>query len=248
MTSMRRASVVAGLAFVVNFAPACATAGGGGGGGLDGGGNAGGSGGFGNAGGSTGGFGAGGAGNFGGFGAGGSGNFGGFGAGGSGAFGATGGGGFGATGATGGFGATGATGGFGAGGSGGISTGGVGAGGGGATLPSGCADGVPINCNPVTNAGCTGSGEACDFSDPNTTGVSFDCYPPPNSVPKGGVCGTDPTNGPWCIPSYGCDTPQGTGGSTSGICRKYCCSASDCAAGETCAPFDTTLGTLGFCN
>jgi hypothetical protein len=33
-----------------------------------------------------------------------------------------------------------------------------------------------------------------------------------------------------------------------GTCRALCCSAADCASGESCEPFDAVLGTLGACS
>jgi hypothetical protein len=33
----------------------------------------------------------------------------------------------------------------------------------------------------------------------------------------------------------------------SDVCKKFCCSASDCASGETCEVLSATIGTLGYC-
>lgn len=33
-----------------------------------------------------------------------------------------------------------------------------------------------------------------------------------------------------------------------GVCRKMCCDSTDCAAGETCTPFEAASGTLGVCS
>ena len=146
--------------------------------------------------------------------------------GGSGGFGATGG--TTTTGGTGGVGATGGT----------TSTGGTS--GGSSTLPAGCITDTTItqNCNPLNNSGCSGAGEACDLADDGAGNTTLECFPPPNDTPLGGNCSND-TSGPWCQATMHCTGSPGT-------CAKFCCSASDCGGG-TCAPFDSTMGTLGLC-
>jgi len=70
-------------------------------------------------------------------------------------------------------------------------------------------------CNPVTNAGCTGAGEACDL---NQAGDGYECYPAPNTQT---LCQD-------CSSSIGfCQ-----GGMTCfGKCMKYCCADTDCGSG-----------------
>lgn len=118
-------------------------------------------------------------------------------------------------------------------------SGGMGGGSGGGTsavtMPASCVKPgtVITNCNPVTNEGCSGAGVACDLSDQN----SFECFDPPNDVPKGGAC--DLSKGPFCQPKHAC---------VQKICYQYCCTDSDCTAGGTCKAFDANAGTLGYCD
>ncbi|EYF00978.1 hypothetical protein [Chondromyces apiculatus] len=83
---------------------------------------------------------------------------------------------------------------------------------------------VPQNaaCNPVTNAGCTEEGSACDIAPSG----AFQCFPAPNTQ---AIC--EP-----CSQSVGYCAPGGTcvPGST---CARFCCDDGDCGTG-TC---DKTL-------
>lgn len=108
------------------------------------------------------------------------------------------------------------------------------------SLASGCGpSGAKYACSPITNAGCdAAAGEACDDDEHG----GFGCYPAPNEVKEGGDC--DDEEGPSCAPEYGCATKEG---SSEGVCRKYCCDASDCAGGKNCVAVDAKVGTLGFC-
>jgi hypothetical protein len=85
-------------------------------------------------------------------------------------------------------------------------------------------------CNPVTGAGCTAAGAACDIED--SSGV-FVCYPPPNAV---AVCGTCDDSSMTCGANLTCI--QATN-APAGNCYRYCCTAADCGAGSTC---DTEFG------
>jgi hypothetical protein len=128
---------------------------------------------------------------------------------------------------------TGGTGGTGGGGTGGTSgTGGTGGTGGGTvpdvtplcvglpeTAPSGGSCYSSGVCNPVTNSGCTGEGEACDLSD-----NGFTCFGPPNETPCGGSC--DNSTGPFCLPGHVCL------GSGMTKCARYCCTDADCGSGS----------------
>jgi hypothetical protein len=75
--------------------------------------------------------------------------------------------------------------------------------------------GDPITCNPVTNAGCTNPGEACDL-----TNGGYTCYPGDNTVAVCGACGQ---NNKYCQPGSTC-----INGTT---CARYCCDDTDCGAG-----------------
>ena len=156
---------------------------------------------------------------------------------GAGAFGAFGGFGPGAGGAGG---ATPGSGGANTGGSAATGSGGFGAGGGGAgptSLPPGCFNGASVECNPLTNAGCSG-GAACDVGIDENQAKHLICYPPPNPAPLGGACNAK--DGPFCVPGSVCTGSPGT-------CVPFCCSNADCAAGTACAPIDPAIGTLGGC-
>jgi hypothetical protein len=112
------------------------------------------------------------------------------------------------------------------------STGGQGGQGGQGSIQPSCYVGT-ANCNPLTNAGCTQPGEACDYGTVSgKTGLH--CFPPPNDVLEGQTCGP---HGPYCAPTLHC----------FGVCKKFCCADSECVQGESCVAFDDSLGTLGFC-
>lgn len=100
-------------------------------------------------------------------------------------------------------------------------------------LPAGCLldPSFVALCNPVTNQGC-GAAEACDFA-----GGGFKCYAEGNIGVAGAAC--EPSKLEYCIAGSTCDA-------TSGMCQKFCCQDSDCAAGG-CVAFDDSLGTLGLC-
>lgn len=83
-------------------------------------------------------------------------------------------------------------------------------------------------CNPVTNEGCTGAGQACDL---DANGV-FSCFDPPNDVALCGGC--DNTNGPFCAPTTHCVGAQ---------CTRICQGDGDCMGQGVC---DTALGVEGF--
>ncbi len=128
--------------------------------------------------------------------------------------------------------------------SGGSSAGGSSSGGGGSvTLPAGCANGITINCNPVTNEGCdTAGGAACDLGS-DSKGTALGCFAPPNTQKLGETC-SNGESGPFCQGTLHCSGETDAGG---GACKKFCCSSSDCSGG-TCNPIDAQLGTLGTCS
>ncbi|MDC3958798.1 hypothetical protein [Polyangium jinanense] len=119
------------------------------------------------------------------------------------------------------------------GGTGGAGGEGGGGGGSGGSITPACFTGT-ATCNPLTNAGCMGAGEACDFGEKQGK-PGFSCYPPPNEAKEGEACNN--ASGPFCAPTLHC----------YGTCKKFCCASAECAQGETCEPFDAALGTLGFC-
>lgn len=154
----------------------------------------------------------------------GTGGAGGYGTGGSGAVGTGGSGAVGTGGGGPGFGGTGGSPPLG--GSGGVATGGTGNTGSGGTAPSlqptctglssasagSCYPASP--CNPMTNAGCTNAGAACDIGE-----TGFQCYDPPNDVAVCGACG----DGAFCQPGNVCIDSQ---------CLHYCCTDADCGTGK----------------
>ncbi|MEO7329399.1 MAG: hypothetical protein ABI193_12520 [Minicystis sp.] len=75
-------------------------------------------------------------------------------------------------------------------------------------------------CNPVTNEGCTGAGEACDL---NGSGV-FVCFGPPNDALVCAACSNQ--NGPFCAPGMHCNEDA-----NGGQCTHYCCNDGDCGTG-----------------
>jgi hypothetical protein len=91
-------------------------------------------------------------------------------------------------------------------------------------------------CNPVTNVGCTGAGEACDLS--GTTNV-FVCFPPPNDAVMCAACSN--ANGPFCAPGFRCN--EDTNG---GQCSHYCCTDGDCGTG-TCDMTGNFPSGVGVC-
>lgn len=84
-------------------------------------------------------------------------------------------------------------------------------------------------CNPVTNAGCTTAGYACDVSE-----TGYTCYGPPNTRT---LCQTCSAAEGYCEPGHRC---------VGGKCGQYCCDDADCGATGHC---DTTLaeGGIGVC-
>jgi hypothetical protein len=190
------------------------------------------------------GYGTGGAGNTGGANFGGVGNTGGGNTGGVGNTGNAGGVGGGNTGGVGNTGNTGGVGGSNTGGVGNTGAGGGTGGGGTVTLPAGCVTDstVTVECNPITNAGCTGAGEACDYGQDQQGNTGLSCFPPPNDVPPNGSC--DNQSGPYCQPKYHCAQ---SGDAGAGACKRFCCATSDCGGSGTCTPFSASLGTLGVC-
>ncbi|MCK6532421.1 MAG: hypothetical protein L6Q84_05555 [Polyangiaceae bacterium] len=107
-----------------------------------------------------------------------------------------------------------------------------------APLPAGCiADPTYLAmCNPVTNLGC-GSTESCDFD-----GAGFACFADGNTQTAGLLC--LPAKNTYCAGGLTCDTAPNF---DLGLCRKFCCTDSDCG-GAACLAFQPAVGTLGLCS
>jgi hypothetical protein len=80
--------------------------------------------------------------------------------------------------------------------------------------------GGALQCNPVTNEGCSGAGAACDIAG---FGFNFVCWESGNVNDVCEPCGANDSD--FCMPGLTC---------VAGICSKYCCSDADCGSG-TCA-------------
>ena len=80
----------------------------------------------------------------------------------------------------------------------------------------------PWSCDPVTNNGCSGANEACDWGTSSDV-LGFYCFGD-STEPLGAAC--NQSGGPWCAPGMTC---------YEDVCEKYCCSTADCA-GAACEP------------
>ena len=99
--------------------------------------------------------------------------------------------------------------------------------------------GTGIECDPVTNAGCT-DGDGCDVNlDDNGDVIGFVCFTPPYGASLGQACETSDT-GPFCSPGLTC-VPTSADATSGGVCARYCCTNADCGAAETCVK--TAMGT-----
>ena len=104
--------------------------------------------------------------------------------------------------------------------------------------------GSGVECNPVTNTGCTG-GKACDQGADATSGDfnGFICYPPPNTATVCQSCDfLDVNNGPFCGPGLTCEALTMDG--TVAVCAQYCCTDADCGSAGTCVT--SQMGTSLF--
>jgi hypothetical protein len=86
-----------------------------------------------------------------------------------------------------------------------------------------------IQCDPVTNAGCT-DGASCDYSLDMSGNVNgFVCYAPPNTATVCQSCDPTGANAPYCGSGTTCvNTNQAE---TTGACAQYCCTNADCGNG-----------------
>jgi hypothetical protein len=111
--------------------------------------------------------------------------------------------------------------------------------------------GTGIQCNPVTNDGCS-TGEECDINgDSSGNLIGFVCYPPPNTATACQSCDPTGQTGPTCVGGFTCPGLNTAG--TAGYCAKYCCTNADCGSG-TCttmsggtAIFGPIATSLGVC-
>lgn len=94
-------------------------------------------------------------------------------------------------------------------------------------------------------SGATGGGGG------SCQGLCGQAYPPGSDENTAECfCDSECSNFGDCCPDYQTVCGGGTGGSggsQGGVCRKYCCSAADCGANETCTALNAQMGTLGTC-
>ncbi|MEM6959111.1 MAG: hypothetical protein AAF411_17995 [Myxococcota bacterium] len=91
-------------------------------------------------------------------------------------------------------------------------------------------------CNPANNEGCA-AGEACDVASDERGRAIVACFPPPAEQQLGEACNNE--SGPFCAGGLRCMVDR---------CMDTCCTDSECAVGERCAPLDASLGSLGVCS
>jgi hypothetical protein len=109
--------------------------------------------------------------------------------------------------------------------------------------------GTGIQCNPVTNAGCS-AGEACDVSrDSNQSLIGFICYPGPNPEGICAICPNGSNDAGECAAGGTCLLSD----PAIAQCARYCCTDADCGEG-TCQPspqgatlFGPVAPSLGVC-
>lgn len=122
-------------------------------------------------------------------------------------------------------------------------TGGTGAGSG--------SGGFVNNDSGLGGSSATGGSGATGGGGGSCQGLCGQAYPPGSDENTAECfCDSECSNFGDCCPDYqivcGGDT-GGSGGSQGGVCRKYCCSAADCGANETCTALNAQMGTLGTC-
>lgn len=112
--------------------------------------------------------------------------------------------------------------------------------------------GTGVECNPVTNGGCTGS-DACDVNvDENGDVIGFVCYSPEGSAFTDTLCAAcDNTTDATSCPAGQTCLPYDQAGDSA--CAQYCCSDADCGSGKCTtmgssgAIFGSTASNLGIC-
>lgn len=89
-----------------------------------------------------------------------------------------------------------------------------------------------VQCNPITNDGCTEAGAACDRSS-----AGYTCYAPPPANDKA-LCETCNAQVGWCAPGHTC---------VGGQCVAYCCTDDDCGPQGSCDASALGGGAVGIC-
>jgi hypothetical protein len=110
--------------------------------------------------------------------------------------------------------------------------------------------GTGIQCNPVTNAGCS-AGEACDINtgQNSTTVIGFLCYPGPNTEDICAECNDGINDAGECAAGGTCLLSN----ASTAQCARYCCTDADCGNGRCVtsiqgpALFGPVAPTLGVC-
>ncbi|MBL8682259.1 MAG: hypothetical protein JNK05_24035 [Myxococcales bacterium] len=90
-------------------------------------------------------------------------------------------------------------------------------------------------CNPANNEGCP-PGRVCDLARNASGNTVIACVDVRATATLGAACSYD--SGPYCIGGLRC---------SMGRCADTCCSDAECAAGQSCVPLDSLLGSLGVC-
>jgi len=117
------------------------------------------------------------------------------------------------------------------------------------TVDAGDDAGTGVQCNPVTNAGCS-AGDLCDLSGDSNV-VGFICYPGPGSVAVCAAC-DDETPATTCQAGSSCITYDDAQDSA---CARYCCTDADCGHAGQCSTvgagdtnlFGSIAPNLGLC-
>jgi hypothetical protein len=122
------------------------------------------------------------------------------------------------------------------------------------TVPANDA-GTGIECNPVTNAGCTGA-DACDvnFNTAGTMLIGFVCYTPQGTAFTDTLCSfCDNSSDDLSCPAGQTCVPYGPQAAMLSACAQYCCTDADCGTGKcttkdsTSTPIFSIAPTLGIC-
>jgi hypothetical protein len=90
-------------------------------------------------------------------------------------------------------------------------------------------------CNPANNDGCP-AGRVCDLARNASGNTVVACVSVRATATLGAACSYD--SGPYCVGGLRC---------SMGRCADTCCSDAECAAGQSCVPLDSRLGSLGVC-
>jgi hypothetical protein len=113
--------------------------------------------------------------------------------------------------------------------------------------------GTGVECNPVTQSGCTGTYNACDYNVDDTGNlIGFTCFPNMMyTVPACGSCDPTYNKGPFCKPGFTCLVLDQA--AQTGTCVRYCCTDGDCGSGKCAVTlrdagvWSPVSNTLGVC-